>query len=761
MRRPSSTRRRIPLLAALAANLAFLASSTSMAAAQSLTFPALTATEPWFDITIDSPQLSRPTVRLVDTDFGASPSDPDITVALNNAIQACHNVTGGCVVTFSRPNGVYRVEGGTDGRSINIVDLKDFVFDGQNSTFVFSRPPQFMPRPNYAEQSCTPRDYEPGFPAVIYGSYLGIDRCTRCEVRNIAMDWDWSRYRLANLVNVLAATNSSWTLEMLEVPSIETPRDTFAFKSVHTVNTTTNTMGNINGSEIYVYQAKAPEFTRLTATTFRLDFEKPNTRTPDIGSRMLLRHFTYEFHAAWIFRSTHLTFRNFRLFGCAGKAFVFGRGVSNVHFDRFVMAPPGPGDHQTTNLTRHITCSSDGLFFDSTKGNVLIENSEISHHGDDCVNFNSPVSGGIPVAPGIELVNSSAVYIRGNRYIDYFPGDGTSLLGLPSYSLLSDSLGVVRSARGDGCGNWTLVFEDGTFDAKSLQGRNLSKLMVINNDYDASRLVVRNLSCHHNRARGILVQGNDVAILDSSFHDIQMGGILVRVHGKEGEGSGAENVLIARNTFRDVDLIGEYNGTAVSVYAKEPSGYQVMSLPWIAERQRITGRARPGGMSPNRGVSIRDNLIVNTPRAAIEVSAAQAVLVQNNTILNQLPLPVVPEPWYVGEWKFRGSVVVRVASDVTVRGNRWVDDGFNAQFLGYIESNTTRNVVFDSNYVYKRQVDGTLTRVSEINVTTGTVYDVDARTNFPPKPLPSGGRRLVAAGSTWIGGLLFLVALLV
>lgn len=725
------------------------------------TYEALSATQPWFTIDVEKPKLGRNAVTIyADADFGASPDSDDNTLPLNAAIAACKgsNETDGCIVTFKKKGLVYKVNGGPDGRSINIVGHSDFIFDGANSTFIFSRPPSTMPKPNYNEQGCTPWDtYEPGLPAVFYGSYFAIDQCTRCELRNVKMDWDWNKYRLANLVRVSApANNNTWNLEFQDVPSIEDPRDTYAFKSIHTVDPATNTMGNRNGSEIYVFQRDGPTVTRVSTRQLRLDFVKPNERTPDPGTLYLLRHFTYEFHAVLVFRALHLSVTNVKIFSCAGKAFVVGRGSAYVHFDGFYMGDPGPDDYKTTDLPRHITCSSDGLFFDSTKGHVLIENSEISRHGDDCVNFNSPVSGGIPVHPGIETINSSAILVRGNRYIDYFSDDSVSLLSLPSYSLLSNKLGTIKQAKGDGCGNWTLNFADGTFNSAALQGQNLSNLMVTNNEYDASKLIIRNLYCHHNRARGVLVQGNDVVVTDSRFENIQMGGILVRVHGKEGEGSGTENVLIARNTFNNVDLIAEYNGTAVSIYGKQTTGYQIMSLPWGNPKKRNL----PGGQAPNRGISVRDNTILNTPRAAIEVSAAQQVLIQNNTIKNTEPLAVVPEPYYVGEWKYRASIMVRVAADVTVRDNKWIDSPYNPPSLGYIETPTCVNVNFiaGTNLIVK---DGSLAKIAEINVTSGTAYDIDSRTNGVTTTKPSAAAAgIVKSKEVLLGTLGVVMALL-
>ena len=121
------------------------------------------------DFTVEAPR-ANPGAVIQAADFGVSEANEHNAEAANRAFAEARRVKASKVV-FKK--GVYRC---FDGPGLQIEGLEDCVVDGGGSTFVFRR--------------VVPNQDDPSILVEGYGN-VEIRDCTRTEVGNFNVDWDW------------------------------------------------------------------------------------------------------------------------------------------------------------------------------------------------------------------------------------------------------------------------------------------------------------------------------------------------------------------------------------------------------------------------------------------------------------------------------------------------------------------------------------------------------------------------------------------
>jgi hypothetical protein len=306
-----------------------------------------TPTEPWFDISVTPPNYANQTL-VSGNNFGMSVDLDDNWQPLDQAIRACRKL-GPCRLTLEP--GVYKIQ-----RTVGIqfTNLVDFTFDAQGSTLLLS------------------------FNTIRSFTAIPITSCIRCEFVNLNIDWDWDKWRLGDLVKIVDASPSVWTLQYQDWTYNAT--QVFSIKSLHLADAANNfSMGTRGDQEWFGINVMKPTIRVVSARVIQIVFPTAWRAPPPKGVFAILRYFTYETHCMRAQFVENVLFDNVHFWGCAGKALVINSGMSPIVVRNSAIAPDLTKNHW-------ISATADGIFV-AKAGAIKIENVQITRNGDDCINF--------------------------------------------------------------------------------------------------------------------------------------------------------------------------------------------------------------------------------------------------------------------------------------------------------------------------------------------------------------------------------------
>ena len=542
--------------------------------------------------------------------------------AFMKAIAACQ---GGHAAKLVIPNGVYRI---TVKEPILFEDLEDVVVEGRGAELIFSKLAL------------------PAWPAAVE-----INRCRRCVIRDLKIDWDWDTAPLAYVGRILARADDG-TFDM-EFPDVKEIPQNIAWRSFWPLNE--KTRGFTRDGEWHF-------------TPRNLQKIKPNVLrgTPPwpipakAGDLFLIRQFEYERHAFHMMDDSDLSLQGLEVYSMPGMGWVTRR---NLHHWEMVdcKITPRPG------ARRPITCTADGLNTEDSLGYFRMIRCDFSWNGDDCINIKDLTNLGITV---LDRKSLTVANVNFDRH-PYAAGDRIELrradhspMGFSS-KLAAVSLDKVKKQA-------TLTFAD------DLPANLSPETILVNRRYDTCNILFRDCVFHDNRNRGILLNARGGTIENCRFERIQGEPILIESSAtpRWSEGTGMTNLVIRGNTFDRCNPKGTFEATMIRV-----------------------GTDMPGGDSAypcTRGVLIEDNRFIDFPGASLRLVSCQGVIVRNNTFENPLALP---EPL-----AFRGVVRAWQASELQVLGNTWLQSPHVRLPAVQIDPETTKAVTVEGNTVKSRSV---------------------------------------------------------
>jgi hypothetical protein len=435
------------------------------------------------------------------------------------------------------------------------------------------------------------------------------------------------------------------------------PNAIFNWDSAFAIDPETMTIGLPGVKDIW--ELPVSRVTKLNASRIRLALDAPLASQgvrPTVGSYWLLRHFGYEVHALWIESCTHCTVDGVTIFSSPGMAMTIGDDSQHIAIKNSRIGVfPG--------AARQMSSATDGIHFAGTRGDILVENVEISHHGDDCVNVNDPVSVGFRVVDR----NTIVAYDWRNGRIKYGAGD---TVGFREADYADTGIKVTVTSAAYESGGWRLRFRERlpTF-------RNLTTRMFVNNlsRYTARNVIIRGLHCHSNRARGVVLQGHNVVVEQSCFTNIQQEAIRVSSEiflGRWAEGTGSVKTVLDSNTIVKVD--------------KQDTGRGAI----------YSGASYSDGLGLSASVHsdmiIANSVINSTFTRALVMQMFDNVSIAGNTIVNA-----------DSESVNIGVVRVRKSTNVRINNNNWAyEKGVAERTAGakvQIETSSTSNVYGNGN----------------------------------------------------------------
>ncbi|KAI9025561.1 pectin lyase fold/virulence factor [Hyaloraphidium curvatum] len=577
-----------------------------------------------FEVKVEPPATAVKVVSV--NDLGASTSANDNSDAFQRAVEACAGQP--CTIQFAPGN--YRFT-----QSLRVDGAKDLTIDGQGARLVFGFRSNFAP-------------------------LLTVIRTDHFQLQNIAFDWNWGVYRIATLARTRsyreANGKSTWTVDLLDVQDFD-PNTIYNWHSAFAVDPATMTIGLPNVNDIWelpvsVATKLGPAQIRLVLDTLLSD----QGVAPEAGSYWLLRHFTYEVHAIWMESCTHCTLDKVNVYSTPGMAITYEDGSENIAI-RNSRIGVFPGS------ARQISSATDGVHLAGTKGEILIENTEIANHGDDCINVNDPVSVGFRVLDARTIVANDW---RDGRIV-YADGDSVTFRN-EDYTETGINLEVASASYQSG--GWRIRFTG----ALPTFRNQTSKMFVINTSrYSARNVIIRGLHCHSNRARGVVLQAKNVVVEQSCFTNIQQEAISISSEiwlGHWAEGTGTVDTVIDSNVIAGVDKQNTGRGAIYSGASYSDGSGLVTPV-----HSRIV---------------ISNNVINQTQARAFTFQMVENLLMVNNTVVNADAAS--PNA---------GVVRVRKASNVKINSNRWAyQEGIQQRTPGakvQIEVSSTSNVYGNNN----------------------------------------------------------------
>ncbi len=566
-------------------------------------------------------------------DFGVKEENADNIEALNKAIKHCADIGAAKLML---PQGNYRMTALT---SLQFKALKDFEFDGNGSTLIFHRTK----------------------PKVI--NALVAD-CERVILRNFNMDWDWERDPLASLVKVVGINKDSVDFKLYEYDRFPRREDVkIAFLSAYDpVAEAIGVEGGIN-RWLGMSQAPMPKTEWVSDNILRIFISPDGFHKDDL---FRLQHYYYNDNDGFHLNSNqHLTLEDINIYSCAGHAIKVDGHQQYWQLQRVTISPP------KGVARRPISSTADHCHINRSNGFMKIENCEFSHGGDDCLNVHDISS--FVTKSGPRSVRTF------RRWLGVLPPVGEiGELRNGDYSPTGIKAPIKAIKEIDAqSGVWEISFDCDI--PEPIKGE--SGFILFDRSYGSRNIIVRNSKFHRNRARGLLLLGNDITIENNQFYHNEMGAIKIETgytFNSWSEGYGASNIVIRSNTFDTVNPVDSKNSNLardiyIGVYLQTDPSMIRTNYPIL------------------RDILFENNTFRDTFGLTAFISSAQNVTFRNNTFINQtLRQKTLP---------YRNGFFITHASDIQIINNRFVKSPLNiTEPLVTADVATTKNITVQGNY---------------------------------------------------------------
>lgn len=531
------------------------------------------------------------------------------------ALQACQQTHA---ATLNIPQGTYTFNDPSiltfnGGGHIQLTNLTDLTINGNGSTFVF----------HYVRN--------------------GFDfyNCQRVLLENLTVVWDFDiavpgTVQSLNGSNVIVV-NSAYPI------TASTPVDAV------TEYDTTNMKWQMNAQEVY-----SPANVTLVAPQ---TLSSPDFSMFPVGDTVAVRNYVY---AARGFEfsfnnNADLTFDNITVENCPGMAFVGYGADHGFKFDSCVIQ---------RRDTAHdlISTGADGIHIGMSHGDTIIQNCEFSYLGDDAVNVH-----GIWMTVASKTNNTTAklaTIVYDPTYVK--AGDSFQFLSKANLTVLGQAT-VASVSYNATAQQYTLTFT-GTLPSSLPAGSYVANL-----GRSSNRVTVTNNYFHDHRARGILVQSQEVSITNNHVENVMGGAIqLTSDIADWNEGYGCANVVVTGNLCDGCNY-GYWGG--------------FNNLPGVCMGVINLFSQTPLGLNPtyvHHNITISNNTVNNTPNISFFIGSAQGVSLTNNVIQN------CPASASQG-------IYVSRASQVAITGNQAINCALTPGKGVYVQTSTTSNITMSGN----------------------------------------------------------------
>ena len=568
-------------------------------------------------------------------DFGLSEDSENVAEILNAAIEHCKKIGA---AKLSVPKGRYYVK---DLRSVNFLDMKNFEFDGNGSTFVFFKQKPFV-------------NFE-------------IKNCERVKFCNFNFDWDWKKDPLGSLLKVVGVGRDENGREYVDFEFYQYkdfPRKDVRIAVVSSYDPKTKSVGVEGGfdRQFEFFKGKnKPETKWLNSNTLRVFSQ--NLFAFKEGMLFRAHHYYYDMAGIRMRSNTHLTLQNINIFSCVGHGLTVSGTQKYWQFVNVNIRPPKGGKR------RVITCTADHCHISSSCGFFKMVDCEFTRGGDDCLNIHDGAGFALKTgARSLKVLNMAYIYdyVKGDdielRHGDYSP---TGVI-----AKLVDVKLLDKSKR-----EYEFVFD------RDLPEPANEGFILFNRRFDSRNIILRGCYFHHCKARGMLLLGRDILVENCRFVSTGKGAMNIEsgyTFNLWSEGYGAYNIIVRNCLFdavnpRGMQHDGKPHDIYIGVYMKTDPSYMRTDYPLFHD------------------ILIENNTFKNTYGLAAFISSAKNVVVKDNVFENSIPRE---KPLY-----YRSAFWVAHASDIFIVNNVFKPNGLAPNAGVFFDSESVKNLTFKGNSI--------------------------------------------------------------
>lgn len=512
-------------------------------------------------------------------------------LALNRALRACGTRNASRLVI---PPGTYRM---APKDPLAIDDLHDLTIDGQGAELIYTK-------------------------LLRNTSAWNLRNCARVVIRNLVIDWDWALNPIASVARVESVSGDRISC-VLAFPDLA-PAVVERLKTAewsHFTPYDPATMQSVSGVRL---APKVASRESGEAGTLTVAFTTPQPLTA--GMHIMIRHLYYEMGAFKLNDCSHLLFDRVKVYSMPGMGWI-GRGDLHHLALKHCAVQRRPGTR------RPFSTSADGFHIGDSQGSILIEDSEITSTGDDCINIHDNCAQGVQkTGPNtLVLINNPKWRMKAAA------GDRVELYR-PDYAPIG-YVGTVKTVTYTGKNNSDAVLEF----AEPLPATVSPLSIVFNHRYGSSNVRIVNNRFDHGRvlfsARNATIEGNqfDHPIANAIQLATEIAGALWS------EGSGNDNIVIRDNVIRGANRAAKFGGPAIHAVPVLPAGRT--SHPLF------------------RNILIEGNRFIDGYGPILSLGACAEVVVRGNRIESDAAVP--------GANALAGCIKVECSSDLHLGGNTW------------------------------------------------------------------------------------------
>ena len=573
--------------------------------------------------------------------FGMLPTNPDNFEALSKALHHCREHKISKLVI---PRGKYYF---ATEQPIIMKDMKDFILEGSNAEFVYC----------------------------ITGQFFKIDHCSKVWIRNLFLDWDWDKHRLASVIKVVQVSREEGYIdfEYLQEGELDLAQN---WVTTNALDPATWTPGCEDGVEYGVYKNNAETFdkkVRLTPKLYRCHKDLSNLSPLHfpVGSIHLVRHYLYNGGIFVIQDTSHITMERITIYSAPGFGYHIGGHTHHLFMDRCdIILRPG--------TDRRITTTADAVHVKQTNGYLLFEKCDFGFHGDDCINIHDNI-----VMYVEKESTQSLSYVS-----SWFPVDSGDPIEIRNadFSPMGLTLTVKNISLDKETGRTILTFEE------CLPDHLPSNSILFNHAYNSGYYHIKDCFFHETRARGILLQASNGLVENCRFYRTQGAAIQIETGASKAwsEGMGVDQLTIRNNVFERCDVNDWDKGVIyMSTYlpegvAKKPHGTAnptILPIPWEANYRT----AYPVFTN----ICITDNTFREYPRRAMAFSSFENLEVSNNRFSNEISRKI--------NYAERGSIWAELGRNAEFFDNNYERSPYMAKEFLEFDPETTENIVVRNN----------------------------------------------------------------
>lgn len=607
---------------------------------------------------INYPEVTGKTVNAVDFGLSENGGAEANAAALQKAVDYCKKNK---ISRLTVPKGRYHfLKSTVDERDkngvkshysnriyvINLIGMKNFVFDGQGAEFIF-------------EDIDLPRGSE------VLGGFFRVLDCERVQLKNFTIDWDWDRMPLGFLGKIVKVDLEKLTVDyQVSYNNKPIPKDFH----VYAVRGWDPEINNRTTESFEFYWKSAKSHEMIGPDILRFTFkDKAQISKAEAGMWAIFKSKTHFFAAGFIAdENKDVSFDNIIIYGVPSSGMWARRNKSMEITNCKIMPRPG---------TEKVWASHSGFEIHNSLGFFRMENNYIEFCHDDGLHYSDYFLGG-----GIRRLNENTLKIVDLMYwqaADAFVVGDTYEFCNRDYSPTGFKA-ELKSFK------WTFVEGKGAaqhyvtavFDRKIPENLKPDTILFNTSSYGKGQFYIRN-----NTIKNGLTHGMEVAmpngiiennrIINTAYPAIRIHSVIrwTRWH----MGHPPVNIIVRKNYIKDVNTALRPPADLFIGGGIDPQKDDYFPSPFHIIRD----------------VLVEQNTIKTSRWQPLAIWSACNVIVRDNKLINPNRLP--------SKENYGGTINLSNVKNVLITGNLCEDDG-KAQDHGIMaRKGTCENVLIYSN----------------------------------------------------------------